>query len=57
MEPIEAPVTPVHPQNVGPFYDAYVAEDYPTPTSAHGMQDPIQLHHSVSSSRIHVFSN
>ena len=57
MDPIRAPITPVRPQSVGLFYDAYVAEDYPTPTSAHGMQEPVRLHSSVSSSRIYLFPN
>jgi hypothetical protein len=49
MEPAEALATPVRPQSVGPFYDAYVAGDYLTPTSAHGMQELIRFHSSVSS--------
>ena len=55
MEPAETLVTPVHTQSVGPVYDAYVAEDYPTPTSAHGMQEPIRLHSSVSSPAFRYF--
>ncbi len=55
MEPAEALVTPVCLQSVAPLYDAYVAEDYLTETSAHGMQEPIRLHSSVSSRRIPLF--
>lgn len=49
MEAVEALVTPVHPQSVMPFYDAYVAEDYATPTATQGIQEPVRLHSSVSS--------
>ena len=54
MEAAEALVTPVRPQSVA-FYDTYVAEDYLIPTPAPGMQEPIQLHSSVSSRRISFF--
>jgi len=57
MEPAEVLVTPVRPQSVSPFYDAYVAENYPTPTSAPGMQEPVRLHSSVSSRCIQLFPN
>jgi hypothetical protein len=55
MEPAEALITPVHLQSVGPFDDTYVGEDYLTPTSAHGMQEPIRLPSSVSSCGIPLF--